>query len=264
METTKEKMFDFKRFGRVISRDVNSNMQSLLLKWVMMFGMMTLILVLVSLVVDSTGKGPAEVVFVIGLFLFGALGASIFMENMTTAPARLTSLMLPATYLEKYMSRFVICIIGTTVAYLISYELADCIRVIFVNYLSPATHVRAVAMPIWEMTDFSDGVKSTSLMMLCFYISMQSTFVLGSTFWAKNSFVKTFAACLVLQFALSMICSSIAEHMIMGKSVYFDKKIFEYEGMLAWGLLIMSVICAIFQYVVAYYRIKEAEIIDRL
>lgn len=264
METTKEKMFDFKRFGRVLSRDINSNKQSLLLKGVMMFGLLALLMIFISLIEDSTGKGTATVIFYVGFFIFGALGASIFMENMTTAPARLTSLMLPATQFEKYMSRFVICVIGTTVAYLISYEIADIIRVIFANYLQPATRTHAVAMPFWELTDFSQGINSTSLLVLSFYISMQSTFVLGSTFWAKNSFVKTFAACLVLQFAVSIIFSSIAEYLFSGAETFYVKNFYDSDKILLWSFICINAFCSTFQFVVAYFRTKEAEIIDRL
>ncbi len=69
----------------------------------------------------------------------------MFMENMTSSGLRLNSLMSPASNLEKYLSRLVICVVGVIAAYLICYAIADALRVAYVHYrYSSLTGVRYI------------------------------------------------------------------------------------------------------------------------
>ncbi|MDE5595217.1 MAG: hypothetical protein K2I89_06570 [Muribaculaceae bacterium] len=257
---TKSQIFDFDRFVNCLKRDLTLNGRSWLLKALMMLGVTTILLVLsTGVTLDSE---PSFVVFRFCGTVFCALGASLFMENMTSNGLRLNTLMSPASTLEKFLSRWVICVFGTTIAFLICFALADLLRVGFYNiyyhnvfdghYLDNIRYLGPIEM-----------MKQTEHW---YYLwgsiaTVQAIFVLGSTVAPKNAFLKTFGTLLV--FMVIFVCVIGYVYTVLGpKGGYIVDN--TSEKLLDTLPKIVPICVTVFCYITAYFRMKESEIINRL
>ena len=94
------------------------------------------------------------------------------------------------------------------------------------------------------------------------YFFVQSLFVLGSSIWPKNSFVKTFSAIVVVAIIYIAIGSALAKILFEARGVHGVNQDISDEAMTLWTTIIFFGM-AIFNWVVAYFRFKESEIINR-
>lgn len=259
---TQSQIFDFSRFGDCLIRDFRLNGKAWMLKALMMLGVTTILLLFATVPhmspigVVNYADLQEEGTFLIFRFCgaaFCTLGASMLMENMTTNGQRLNSLMSPASDLEKYLSRFLICIVGVTVAFLISFAIADAIRVLYVMHkygdIDGLSYVGPFGVQVFAESKFY---------LWGFFVAAQATFALGSTVWPKNAFLKTFGAIIVL----------IIIFVFLSNGVYaaFHKPGFNITETPDWienSAKIVPGVWAVFCYVTAYFRFKESEIINR-
>ena len=97
------------------------------------------------------------------------------------------------------------------------------------------------------------------------YFFVQSLFILGSTIWSKNSFLKTFASVTVIVLGYFGVGAFMGK-MLLKSGVYYsfwDDIAMSDEAM--WGLLIaVSIFFTLFNWILAYFRFKESEIINRM
>lgn len=257
---TQSQIFDFGRFADCVSRDLRLNGKSWMLKALMMLGVTTLLLIFSTHpfvgpdgIVEYAYK-QADGVFLIFRFcgaVFCALGASMLMENMTSNGMRLNSLMSPASDLEKYLSRFLICIVGVTVAFIICFAIADAIRVAYITHeygdIDGLSYVGPFGVQVYAESEFY---------LWGFILAVQATFALGSTVWPKNAFLKTFGVIVALLIIFSF----------MAKGVFSLFHIPGFRPTPDWIETLgktVPAIWAIFCYITAYYRFKESEIINR-
>ena len=255
-------IFNFGRFADCLKRDLTLNGKSWLLKGMMMLGVTTLLLLFVTNPGMHGTNDYAEMqekgCFLIFRFCgvtFCALGASLFMENMTSNGSRLNSLMSPASDLEKYLSRFLISIVGGTVAFLICFAIADAIRILIISQRYDNLSGLSYIGP-FKVQSFSESL----FYLWGSFVAFQATFVLGSTIWPKNAFLKTFGSMIVLLIIL----------VIVGNNVYTlaaaDGNYWPSESalrLLYKSAKILPSCWALFCYITAYYRFKESEIINR-
>lgn len=259
---TQSQIFDFGRFGDCLMRDLRLNGKSWMLKALMMLGVTTLLLIFATnpyvgplSMLDYTEK-QAKGAFIIFRFCgsaFCALGASMLMENMTTKGLRLNTLMSPASNLEKYLSRFLICIVGVTVAFIICFAIADAIRVLYIlQYYGEVDGLRYIGP--FGVQAFAEN----QFFLWGFLIALQATFALGSTIWPKNSFLKTFGAIIILLIAFFLIDDQVF-------SAIFKKGSYVSMPGETLGTVFVTVcaIWAVFCHITAYFRFKESEIIHR-
>lgn len=262
METISQ-TFDFGRFGKCLMRELKLNCKAWLLRMLLMFGVTTILLIIAThphhISPEDYGALQSEGSFLISrlcAFVFCGLGASLFMENMTSNGLRLNSIMSPVSQLEKFATRFTICIVFVTLAYLLCYTLADVVRVMYVRTQYgdlPNLHffgwysVMRMAESKWFLWSY--------------FFAMQMTFVLGSTVWPKNSFLKTFGTvvviCLVFMYAAINLDSYFGPQ---GPCAISHSACVLLKYWIAnYAPLIWSAFCLI----TSYYRFKESEIINR-
>ena len=104
-------------------------------------------------------------------------------------------LMVPATPFEKFFSRWFVFTVVYLVVFLISYKLADYTRLIIYSLAYPEKDfIAPVALSHLAgdkkyYTLCNTGLQFGALMSGYFFV--QSLFVLGSSIWPKNSFLKT-------------------------------------------------------------------------
>ena len=93
-----------------------------------------------------------------------------------------------------------------------------------------------------ENTDYYTVFKHTHtfVLMIASYFFCQSCFVLGSSVWPKNSFIKTFSAGMIIFIAYVLIVVGFA------------------------CLSAIAVLFTLTNWTLAYFRFKESEIINRM
>ncbi|MBM6735563.1 hypothetical protein H7U35_10075 [Mediterranea massiliensis] len=96
-----------------------------------------------------------------------------------------------------------------------------------------------------------------TLFSFSFYFAVQSAYVLGSALWPKNAFIKTSAALIVVISIFVAVLVSLVKSLHFGPYTPMEE---ETAVTLCTCLLFAF---AIFCWVTAYYRLKEAEIINR-
>ena len=95
------------------------------------------------------------------------------------------------------------------------------------------------------------------------YFFVQSLFVLGSSIWPKNSFLKTFAAGTVIvmvYFLVGILMSKI----LLENGQYYSGGIFESKDTIWWIIIVAGIFFALVNWTLAYFRFKESEIINRM
>lgn len=263
---TESQIFSWRRFGQTLRRDFMLNGRQLALNGGMMFGVITLFLIFISILfVDNmyiTLDSPTEfyeariadtyktlqevysVFFLILGAIFCSLGASMFATNLSTTGKRINELMSPSSHSEKYLSRFIICIICVPVAFCASFALADLISMLVVRICYGFEHTFIMPVP---MSFLGNKI----------YISIiagSMTYMLGSTLWPKYSFVKTFLALMIIQFVVSI--AAVASFTLI------DIKSFDItSAQLKNAYYIYVIVWSLFCVTASYFRMKKIEII---
>ena len=258
--TTKSQIFDFGRFLNCLKRDFALNGRSWMLKVLMMLGALTIMLTFMTGV--TMDSGGLLVLFRFCATVFCALGASMFMENMTSKGLRINTLMSPASTLEKFLSRWVICVLGTTIAFLVCFALADLIRV---GYFQIYYHNGFEGLPLHDIRyygPFEIMAQAEHWYYLWGSIAgVQAIFVLGSTVAPKNAFLKTFGVLIILIVAWGLAVGNVFAALLPDAYRFRPENPEEIFDTIA---RIIPIVVLTFCYITAYFRMKESEIINRL
>lgn len=277
----RDTFFDGHRFVNVCRKEMVENWKSLLLRWVMMYGTLAIALVWnayweygrynrsIERITDGIWSF-GMIAFAWGIVVMGCFSASFIMERMKTKNGRTAMLMLPATQFEKFFARWLVFTFGFLVAYLVAYRLADWTRMLLMTVLFPeeegiaqvpllACLIGGGRESLTDWTLFSDCRQF--LMGIGGYFFLQSFYVLGSSIWPKNTFLKTFAAKMVIFIVYVTVGGLLAETLFAGKHVGLTAEPAEDTVHLLFTIGFFAL--ALFNWVLAYYRFKESEIINR-
>jgi hypothetical protein len=266
--------FNIKRFGLVMRKDFQENWKKYALQFLAMFGIIALVLCLQS---NSRYRGgflegiDSELLFLVSaMFLgFGVVFASTFTEPMRSKIKRGMYLMNPASILEKYLSRWIIVTIGYIIAFFVAFWFADLIRVAIYSVSYPEIDV--------HMLDFGKLITNNGLfesnsefaIAVGVFFFLQSICVLGSTFWEKASFVKTFAASVIIvllffllaDWTISIFYADYSQFSNVTDSIFGSGKITDDEiYIIIAGIFMFS---ALVSWTIAFFRFRESEIIKR-
>lgn len=270
----RDTFFSPSRFMNLCRKEILDNWRVNLLRFVMMYTIMAIAFLWTGYF-EYSGRFDSHaymetdpmwsVIFFISLavlIITGMLSASFLMERMKTKTNRIAVLMTPATMFEKFFSRWLIFTFGFLLAFIVSFKLADWTRVLVYMLQYPGTDV-ICPMPlsyIHSREVFPDG--GTFILYAAIYFFAQSVFVLGSSIWAGNSFIKTLAAVLVIALIYmsgGAVCARIffPEHGTYGVNQQLSDETLTLLVTLFFWLM------ASFNWVLAYFRFKESEIINR-
>jgi len=276
----RDTFFSAPRFVSLCRKEMVESWKANLLRFVMMYGIMAIAFVwngyfqyqhpegLINRGVSQDPIWPFELgAFVWALVIMGLLSASFIMERMKSKTNRIAMLMTPATMFEKFFSRWLVFTFGFLIVFLIAFKLADWTRVTVYMISHPELKDIIASTPLshlvgkgqfWTVFDdcnyFMLGVSG--------YFFAQSLFVLGSSIWPKNSFVKTFSAIVVIGIVYIAIGSVLGKIMFEARGMHGVNQSVSDEAMVLWTTIIFFGM-AIFNWVVAYFRFKESEIINR-
>lgn len=203
--------------------------------------------------------------FVFCFFIFGFISASMTMTSMKNKTGCISTLMTPASQLEKYLVRVTIYVIGFVVFYILCCILADLARYALTVSLHPEYSGMTRLISFRDISSCNDDDSIT--VMAYIFVTIQSFFVLGSSIWAKNSFVKTFIALVILNLLFTTVGALSLKLILEGRrKIYFDPE-YEYQQYtyaIKYIKYAIPAIILMINYTLAYYRFKEAEIINRI
>jgi len=131
---------------------------------------------------------------------------SLTFSAMSTKPKRITNLMLPAAQSEKFVSQCLIHVVGGNLFLILSVIIADTISALIFG-MTPGWYM--LLNITWD-TQFIDPhghqfLCMTFLCVLWFFLINQALFVLGSAFWPRKSYLKTFVVLFAVEIILPII-----------------------------------------------------------
>lgn len=274
----RDTFFSLHRFVNVCRKEMVENWKTHVLRSVMVYGMLAIIFVWNGYYRYCGLEAGTEdtidpiwyfesIFFLWGLVIWGCISASFAMERMKSKTGRTVMLMTPATMFEKFFSRWLMATCGFILVYLIAFRLADWTRVVFYLLAYPDLNIVS-SFPLGEFccntNRFYETLESGSAevwLFLSCYFFLQSFFLLGATVWPKNALIKTFAAgvCILVSYILiAVLClKAILPGDFSMAEPYIDSDISS-----GWLIFITSFL-ALVNWVLAYFRFKESEIINR-
>lgn len=181
-------------------------------------------IMLLSLAVSSRGAD----------FMFGATDRQGLQANLS----------LPASSGEKFLVRWLFIVPFTYLLFYMAFLAADLVRLLICSAVYP--DLKVFHLLIGEALDGELLVQS---------LASQSLFILGSTFWKKNGFVKT-AACLVAYAILwaAVALALISQYENPETEVLYPLWI---QNLLNWGIpLLVWVVCT----ALTYWRFQNMQL----
>ena len=281
----KDTFFSLPRFMNLCRKEMVESWRSNVLRMVLMYGVMAVVLVWNGYTqynyhdsvyfIRHANTDPAWgfilMAFLWFLFVFGCLSASLVMEKMKNKTSRLSALMVPATPFEKFFSRWLVSTIVFLVVFLIAFKLADYTRVSIYSLIYPDAKGAILPVNLGYLVGsgkrwFLFNETYELIFVLSIYCFIQSLFVLGSSVWPKNSFLKTFVAVTIIVLIYVVVGIAVGNMLFNGSHnrdcSYIFSSITEQQ---AFNLAsIAFVLFALVNCTLAYFRFKESEIIQRM
>lgn len=260
-----DRFFSPARFREVCKKDLLESWKTNLWRFVILYAVLATFIVLFYL------QGDPSKAIVFSLLVFAVMGcayASSVMEKMSTREKRIAYLMLPATSFEKYLSRLLYSLVLYTAAFIVAFGLADLTGSIVAAVFSPFGSLESAMAGLFDFLSTSphDGtgpVLFTDLVILYFFF--HSCFILGGNIWYKHPFPKTIAALLVMLIIYAKVVSWSAEWFTNDRFLHYAIRESTQEyGSFMYGVNIVLVVITLFNWTLAYYRFKEAEVVNRI
>ena len=225
---TKNNNFQFSRLLMVMRWDMFTNLKSYLN---MMLGMTFALLPFFIMqlyqlskqyqlfpdTIDLSYLGMSQYVLMISSIAMYMMATQIFMVMKTTGQ-REQFLMLPASNLEKYISRFLFSTLGAAVAMITAIVVSDLVQLIFSFVLLPGHHqsvclsTMALLWKIW--TTFIESIDSTGALLLSLLIVtcgvlVHSFFILCGTLFRKHTIVVSGILFIVMIYLVIYVIESV-------------------------------------------------------
>lgn len=167
--------------------------------------------------IDLSYLGMSQYVLMIFSIAMYMMATQIFMVMKTTGQ-REQFLMLPASNLEKYISRFLFSTLGAAVAMITAIVVSDLVQLIFSFVLLPGHHqsvclsIMALLWKIW--TTFIESIDSAGALMLSLLIMtcgvlVHSFFILCGTLFRKHTIVMSGILFIVMIYLVIYVIESV-------------------------------------------------------
>lgn len=210
-------------------------------------------------------------IFVFGFPITLIICASCMFESMSTKQKKIATLMAPATQFEKYLTRFFTYIILPIFIYIAGCLIAESLRFITFSIFYPVGEI----INFMDYQSLIDNLKSEKIAF--FYaitlyvlssIAAASIYILGSSIWPKLALLKTMAAQCIISF-ITLISTIIAgiSRALKGSADAIDNILSSLDWSTTsyiWLIYAFLIIFSITNMVIAYFRFKESEIIQRM
>lgn len=207
----------------------------------------------------------------ISFIIFFFCGSRIFI-NMKTKASRSLFLMLPATNMEKFISRLLYTVLGTSLMIVASWMIADIIQFVFSLFLTPGMQGSLVGTAFEELFlknnfDSSHFVvrNGTSVLGQTFPVGMfllsltiftHSFFTLGGTVFRKSATLLTICSSFILMFLMALISSFVDDDVL----VHFVQSM--QPNTFGWLMVNVFLLLSVFNYWASYKLFTHMQIIN--
>ena len=283
-------ILNIKRLGLVFRKDILENWKRYALLFLTMLGVMVVMLTLnywnhysdIEIVGKrnvNSDKNKDILAYLSLLFgIFGFIFASIFTSPMNNKLKKITYLLSPSSNFEKYFTRWVIVTVAYIISFFIAMWIADIIRIAICSARFPDNNItfidltKLVYMGDERITGDCLFSKEIFILLFSIYFLFQSLFILGSTFWEKSSFIKTFTVMGLIVLSYILICRWTIL-LFYGEIDAFVNVLGSFESIRKTGMnektvsLIASSVISVFtlaNWTLAFFRFRESEIAKRL
>lgn len=207
---------------------------------------------------------------IVVFMIFAAITGSMMFNAYSSKESRLAALVLPASTKAKFWSYFVVHVVAFFAVFLVSLFIVDWLRVALLTVFGAGAF--AETLPVGDLLAlnmFGDvSLRDSATIAICAYGSamlLQSFFALGSIVWKSKAFIKTIATLAALgTVCVILVCISVGVFL----PEYVEPRFSWMEGnqpptWLPWILAAFFLFFTVFNYVVAYMRLKETELQNR-
>lgn len=207
----------------------------------------------------------------ISFIIFFFCGSRIFI-NMKTKASRSLFLMLPATNMEKFTSRLLYTVLGTSLMIVASWIIADIIQFVFSLFLTPGMQGSLVGTAFEGLFlknnfDSSHFVvrNGTSVLGQTFPVGMfllsltiftHSFFTLGGTVFRKSATLLTICSSFILMFLMALISSFVDDDVL----VHFVQSM--QPNTFGWLMVNVFLLLSVFNYWASYKLFTHMQIIN--
>lgn len=258
----------------LIRRYLNENSRQLWMSTGVCFGIMLLMALLFN---SNYEYGWGAVIWMMFFFIGSisvGVSASLTFSSMSSKPGRIVAMMLPASKAEKFTSLMLIYNVFGPIAILLSALAADTLSSLLHMHAPYFFDAFKIVIDVFPQIDFEDFrehwgeiIEASSLLLLGFaslFLCNQAIYTLGSAWWPKKSFIKTFCALYALQMLLGIVMSARIFNLNWFFRWIADLNFEDISWhFIAWGSLIVwyGIIFAIFW--AAWRRYKNTQLVQK-
>ena len=267
--------FSFKRFSLLVLKHWADNKKRYGLSALAFIGLLITWFVFTMLAGfddNPMSKATQNITFFLALFAVGIFYASQYFRDLGSRSKGINFMLVPASAFEKLLCSILYTAVLFFVVFTAVYYLVDVLMVTIVKSL-PAVQEKPNVINVFKIVLLRFN-KDSTINFLMFFFSAQSVFLLGSVYFEKYSFVKTF------------ICGFVACFILFRMMMFFNDELLpdgEYpKGFLTvyrvyveggndylvqvprwigevFRFLIMYAIAPFF-WIVTYFRLKEKQV----
>jgi len=210
----------------------------------------------------SSGTDPMNdfenLLFWFGIITLGCISASHIFTPLGSKGGAISNLMLPSTQLNKYLSRWIILVPAFILVYYVCFLIVDLGRyLVLYSLLDNHTNLHLFGFDVF----YDMGPTIGKFLLLSLALLTQSFFVIGSAIWPKHGFLYT----ALWLFAIQAICSIAAGFyysFLIDADSFSDFNGFNEEAF-GWTIVGFAFFGTLLNYVLAYFRYREMEIVPR-
>lgn len=200
----------------------------------------------------------------ISFIIFFFCGSRIFI-NMKTKASRSLFLMLPATNMEKFTSRLLYTVLGTSLMIVASWMIADIIQFVFSLFLTPGMQGSLVGKTFEELflkfivrngTSVLGQTFPVGMLLLSLTIFTHSFFTLGGTVFRKSATLLTICSSFILMFLTALISSFVDADVLRHLVQSMEPNTF------GWLMVMVLLLLSAFNYWAAYKLFTHMQIIN--
>ena len=207
----------------------------------------------------------------ISFIIFFFCGSRIFI-NMKTKASRSLFLMLPATNMEKFTSRLLYTVLGTSLMIVASWIIADIIQFVFSLFLTPGMQGSLVGTAFEELflkdnfdsshfivrngTSVLGQTFPVGMFLLSLTIFTHSFFTLGGTVFRKSATLLTICSSFILMFLMALISSFVDDDVL----VHFVQSM--QPNTFGWLMVNVFLLLSVFNYWASYKLFTHMQIIN--
>lgn len=253
----KSTQFSFRRLIKLVRNEIFTNYRF----WLTAIGAVAGVWVILYLLNARSGGGYGfhSTWYALILFVGGFLLSSNAFQEVQTAPRGYTYLLLPASLLEKFVSKLLVTSVGYALVTGLLYTLLSILAKLL------ATLLFGQSLPVFNLLDAS------VIKMMGVYCILQSIFLFASIYFRRHAFTKIvlagfallFVYSLVLMFFVRVIYSPYFNGMHWGKTMlhldYWELPSI-FLGLVAVVKWSFYLLLAPYFWLLAYLRLKETEV----